>query len=547
MGTPSVEYSACFVDSLRAYTGVGKRWSAVPRSPHFFDHAASLLEAAEHLDRGILSDAAVDGLLQDIVVSGLGDPGVCRQTDREAFKQSVPKNAAQVRPGSFQLRRFEVSLPTHEAEYFGNLRDELSRAEYGSWTPSSWKNRQNARDLVQPDELARLTASYLMKQGVSGTYLKNFAHFKLKNPATMGGACDVLDELENFSRTRCGEVEVLLVVLPGVSLPRPRPAGWLTIDETRSWLERQSRPAPGLAFAGGLQITVKAYDIYQAVEGIRITTERMGRLHRLSGLAPLRFHDEVYIRGVTRKQMFLSKSANNLGYGSLHKLTDVWSVEQSRNPLTDAVALLAASTNGEPAARASAMWSLVESLLLSPSDRRDRDTNNAAAAARASELLGAAWLRFESNLIFLEHVRSHPTAARSAIRVQGPAAVVGASISSNTALKVRESPFFNLAAHRLCFVGNNRATFRSAVVEHYATSLRFLYRHRNVFVHDNAASEWFTRRSLELCEPIVLAILDAFVRSGPFATVDTVPYAAEVSERLQRFLGGRIGPIDVLR
>src|SRR5262245_42146268 len=126
------------------------------------------------------------------------------------------------------------------------------------------------------------------------------------------------------------------------------------------------------------------------------------------------------MKGVTTRKVLISDHMQRWTYRDLPKLLDIYSLHPLAGPASNAIELLARCPP-DAGAQAAAAWSVLESMVVSPADRRDRETNNVVAAHRASEVAAAAWLRFESNLVFIDHVRAHEPSLRAEIRQLGAA------------------------------------------------------------------------------------------------------------------------------
>lgn len=288
--------------------------------------------------------------------------------------------------------------------------------------------------------------------------------------------------------------------------------GWLPADGVASYLETHHPDQASLRQVGGLLLTVRARDAASAAEGcveiVRRLTNRVSFLRENTSLDP---HPFILVQGEA-KPFALQNAAPPTHVLSLVKTASLYRVDPAHSVLDEALELASALNNGSPPVAVAGAWAALESLLVTGEDASDREVGRAIAADRAADICATSWPRAELTTISHRIDTSTTPRLEALLERAGElnkdrAKVVYEWIASGSPITLRD-PASRAAFERMSALVNNPAPVLRRVTGYFKSSLRRVYRQRNIVLHGGSTQSVALRSTLQTGGPLVGAALD---------------------------------------
>lgn len=309
---------------------------------------------------------------------------------------------------------------------------------------------------------------------------------------------------------RSFDVLVPFSVLPRRQLLAEELPEWRTAHQVRNWFKTNA-PGQSVRHNGAFMYSVEALDPYAAGRKATQLVERLiARSSYLrqnrSGLEPV---GRLWVSGLA-ESLPLRPPARGAEVLYLERSRTLYQVAD-RNLLDDALELAAPLNSGTPGPAVAGGWAAVESLLYHPGDEADHKDGRAIAATRLARLVTCSWPRAELTALSHRHEPSAPdlltqqlsNARKSRQRAQA----IARAIESGHDLALRDQSDINAKERMAALIGAPKTTLRDVllVVE---SSLRRLYRQRNIVLHGGSTQSVALSATLRTAAPLVGAGLD---------------------------------------
>ena len=449
-----------------------------------------LVEAASWCERGVLSDSAVQWLRADTRPvlgrdQGLHEPATRSQLDE--LLRSPLRHASQER------RRLE------------RLIDHLAGSYMDGWVLAADKPD------LDVERASRHVASHLLDQGIHPEQLRQDLGDGPDDPV------DLMEYLRDLAVAPLMTFSgwVLLGKVPEKGLMEKRPSWMPPADVAEAMRDIGERPPREQS--GALRFHIRARDKFTAAQVVREELEGLvSRTRFLRTTDRLTYKPTLWLSDGSK--ISLVARGPSVSAMSLAKTGVLYRERQQGDPLSNldeafelASHLIGSST---PVAVSNA-WAAVESLLID-SGENDRNTGGRVIAAdRAAALVASGWARAELTRL------SHRVA-----KLDTPDRVLMSQLDSlnseDNASRCRVlahawprvehqrglSPSDQAAVERMSRLINSPAQVLGRVESYIKSSLRRLYRQRNLVMHGGALRPVALESTARTAGPLVGALLD---------------------------------------
>ena len=453
-------------------------------------------DASEWVDRHVLSAGALAWLAQDTERLVGRDRGTGDRELRQQLQRTLRSGVAR---GGRDHRRLRELTDLVEDGYLGR-----------------WLSALDSPSLPAPERLARALASHLLDCGYSMGFLHRWARAMVGRGASLA---EVFREAEQLADAGARAFDVLV---PLVSVPKPDElaAGlstWLDAKRAAEWLAQHGGAPQGVRQSGSFLFGVKAMDPYAAAASAALIVDRMvartsyaralgGRLEPVGRAWVGDQNLSVQLRPPQRGAHVLSLVTERRLYAA-----------GEQTALDDALELAAPLNDGSPGPAISGGWAAIESLLVAPRDAEDgKDGRGAIAADRLAALVAASWPRSELTALSYRHRPVTPDRLAAELGAETEnrrrARLVADALASGRQLAVR-APGDQAAASRMSTMLDSPRSTLHDVSGHVATTVRRLYRQRNIVLHGGATGAIARDVTLRTAAPLVGAGLDRIVHA----------------------------------
>ncbi|MGW0522193.1 hypothetical protein [Crossiella sp. NPDC003009] len=422
-----------------------------------------------------------------------------------------------------------------------------------------WADRVAEGAQVRPERLARALAAHLLDLGYTPQFLTTQWLTTLRSRNIHPEA--IIATAAGLARIPPREFQVLLPLdaIPERSTAANSP-GWLNNSEVISWLTREGHSTSGVRAEGGFLYRVRARDPYGAADQVRRLFERIA----VRSLFARRDRGGVsaavlWVGGHPDPQPLIGP-ARHADVLSLTRQGRLYDVTRQRGPVDDALELAAPVNQAGAAGPAVAgAWAAIESLLYHPDDPvpAGQRSGRAVAADRLATIVACSWPRAELTTLAYRHgsadqpdelSRRRDACATSRERAQ----VLLTEITANGVAGLRFHGWTRHsdrdAAQRLaaCVAEPKRVLDELSSV--LRTTLRRLYRARNIVLHGGSTSSVALEATLRTAAPVLGAGLDRIAHAyfGEGLSPLDLAERADLSTAL---VGGETGLslVDLLR
>lgn len=465
-------------------------------------------DASEWVDRHVLSPGALTWLAQDAEKLVGRDRGVGERELRQQLQFALRSGVAR---GSRHHRRLRELTDMIEDGYLGR-----------------WRLALDSPSVPAPERLSRAVASHLLDRGYSMGFLHRWAS------RVIGEGVDLkamFAEAEHLAEARARTFDVLI---PFKSVPKVGELAegldtWLDGRRAAAWLAERAGSPDGVRQGGSFVFSVQAMDPYAAAAAAALVVDRMvartsyaralgGRLEPLGSAWVGDCDVSVPLRPPKRGAHVLSLITEKRLYSA-----------EDQTALDDALELAAPLNDGSPGPAISGGWAAIEALLVTPRDQEDsKEGRGAVAADRLAALVAASWPRAELTKLSYQHRPGSPDRLATELQAEKEnrrrARLVADALSSGRSLELQDAGDLASASRMAGLLHDPRATLRD-VAGHVATTVRRLYRQRNIVLHGGSTGAIARDVTLRTAAPLVGAGLDRIVHAQLVDGVDPLDVA----------------------
>ena len=185
-----------------------------------------------------------------------------------------------------------------------------------------------------------------MDEGISSTWVANWLSYQQIYESQSLTLAELIERLRDHYTNNRTFAELLVVVKSRMALPRPAPDPWLDKRQTEQWLHEHGVSIDGLRVYAGLRLIRAHWDIYAFLSEARDVVNRMGARHSFAFNRRMEVHEEVWIKGVERKKLYLPESRVSMVVKSIATRDRLFELELESQELDSAVQVLSAADLG---------------------------------------------------------------------------------------------------------------------------------------------------------------------------------------------------------
>ena len=463
-------------------------------------------EAARWADRRVLSTGATSWLARDVERLVGKDRGIGDKALRQHLTTSLRS------PLGFESRHHRQLL---------ELTDMIDDGYLTRWAASVDSSSPPA-----PERLSRAIASHLLDRGYAMGYLHRWARNHIE------GSASVSELIADAGRLASAAEDTYLVLVPFISVPKQQDLAahlptWLNAREVSQHLAALPQPPTGVRQGGGFRFSIRALDPYAAAGAAAMIVERMvarsGYARALGGrLEP---EGRAWVTGST-VVVPLKPPARGAHILSLVSEKQLYSATDSTT-LDDALELATPLNDGPAGPAISGAWAAIEALLVEPRDPDDGKLGRGAVAAdRLAALVACSWPRSELTSLSYRHRPSTPDRLSqeltSCATNRDRSTLVTSAIESGRDLAL-PFPADQAAEARMKALISSPRTTLTDIRAHVTSTIRRLYRQRNIIMHGGATNALAIDVTLRTAAPLVGAGLDRITHA--WLTERTQPLA----------------------
>jgi hypothetical protein len=493
-----------FIHALRGRAGEffdpAVRWQRSLWNTGLVLSLKEILEASDAVREGALHPAALKWLANSVHGVIANDPGAGSEIERKALMTLLTRNLSSGGAGYLELEHWTRTI---ESSY-------LSR----------WATAVAAEERPSRESAARALAANLLDAGFSAKWLGRW----LRDIET-DDAADLFQSASQMVAAGLTRFEVMLLFEKPPPARIARPGEWRSAAAVSEWLRENGYEAERQH--GGLLLEIDARDPGSAADQAADVVDRL--LAR--------------IRVGTRESIQIRRHAHLGAKAGVHDLrrarrAEVRALEREdrlldlgrAGPVDDALELLSHLIDAPAPVAAAGGWSAIESLLSGPGDETKGVTAQrlgylVACSWPRAELTTLAWTRQEPPFVdeLSRDLRQCPTnRARAHLLLE--------RMSAGNELAF-ESSRDRLALRRIEKLASNPRVKLEGVQRSAESSLRRLYRQRNLVVHGGQVHGVALEAALRTSAPLVGAGLDRITHA--FLTREMPPLALASQARME--------------
>lgn len=491
-----LDYFARSVNWPRRLWGVG-----------VFTTLREVLEGAKQVQRSVLSESAVNTIVEEAKGAVSKDPAVAVRGERELLVTTLKENFKADGYGSLLLAEQVARL---QPAYLSRWREVVSDAKRCS-----------------PERAARAIASHLLDIGFSAEYLHRWWSYRVRHASGTQDIAGILTEADDLCAAGESSYEVLVTLEARPTISLAGVTEWRDATAVKAWLEANGS-THRVRQHGGLAISIAALDAWAAVEK---TSDIVDALAARFGVGTrggaLQSHSHAWVRGTS--DIFLLRQPRRVEVRALVREGKLFT-RPSSSPVDAAILLLGPLDEGPAPSAIAGGWAAVESVLSMPGDR-----GKIESAKRLAYIVACSWPRAELTELSYRHADENPDGEVAAQMQAAPnnrqrARVFAEAIVRGTVADFQR-PSDRAALVRMKEVLQNPFSKLSDVQAHVEIALRRLYRQRNIVLHGGELSAVATRSALRAAAPLVGAGFDRIAHA--WFTEDVPPTELAVRARVR--------------
>lgn len=498
-----------------------ERWSTWERRTWGPGTVVALREYSEALlwrDEKVLSDGAVEWLRKDLQNLLSLDQGLLGGAIRAQLSELLKK-------------RIETKGQPHRR--LDHLIDYIEDGYLARWR-ERFDSTGNSPDV---ERATRFITAHMIDLGFDTEFLRKSVEGRVKSGEPTSSLLEFFSELEQQdSQLFVGVVAFTEVAEPGLARSHP---WWIDKKAVADYLKAAGvieRPRQ----EGGFKFRVKARDPRSAAISAGVQVDRMVARARLSRTAkslvpiPLFYCQDGEIYPITERRA--------VHVPALAKTRTLYRVSSDRadlNPLDDALELASTLMGQSDGVSISAGWAALESLLVTGRDATDNTVGRAVAAERASALLTAGWPRAELTRLSyrVEQNAANDSGLLAAIRDCGKENIERAGAMNDWLAEVKPLVLTDgrdLAAEmRMRRLVSEPKPVLGRVQRYLQSSLRRLYRQRNITLHGGASHSIALEATVRTAGPLVGAVLDRLTHAAEVGGMNHLDAVARAHGAIQ--------------
>ncbi|UBU15423.1 hypothetical protein [Nonomuraea gerenzanensis] len=489
-----------------------------------------LYEAGTWVDRRVLSQASVDWQRHESERLFGEDPALGTKAFRRELQGCLRTTLTTASDGRRRLRHLI----------------DVGRSGY----LERWATCAAEEDPPSPEKVARAVAAHLLDSGYSMDGLNHW----LRQGRLGLSATDLITEMAGLltAPPTCWKVVVPFSALHGWEELAANLPHWVDGRAAEEIMAAAGAKLTAPA-VGALSYEVEARDAERALEIVSDVVERLQARARFSGsetvtpfdrAAVLNHGSAMPLRMPARGARVLSLAAERQLY--LVGVEPQHLSDRRRSAVDEALEIASALNHGPLAPAIAGAWSALESLLTEARDPDERE--RVVAATRAAALVACSWPRAELTALSHRIRRTGPgdlaerldRCASNRERAQ----VIAAELELGHSLPLERSwrrANDVAAVARMRALLADRTQVLARVRRYVETSLRRLYRSRNIILHGGSTGGVALQATLRVTPPLVGAALDRLAHADLVAGVPPLVLASRAEIAL-RMVGDELGP-----
>ncbi len=489
-----------------------------------------LITAGRAASNGILSDSSFDDLKDQVIDRTLIDLGLGPQHERGTLRNLLPRKATEFRPSSYKYKAIEGLLPSLRSVYLENWQKELSQVDY-----QTWPTIRKGRSLASPIESASRITSFLLEEGVNSDYLARWLSYRTTHAPNEIELAEFTSQIADLHRKGKGTAEVLVLLEQTVPATLWQSLDLLSAAKSRQWLDEQGftlSSEQSQKLHGGLLIRIEEWDLHGVLTGVESILTRIRRRADLNGWTAPKFSSMAWISGIPYPKRIPHVNAANGLLGGQEVDSKSLFLPNSENRLEVSIEFLEAAATAGGASAAGMLWAALESLFAAPGDPVRLEV-----VPRAADIGLVAFVKFDfknSLAVLMKNEKKTEIAQRLKSREGDERFALfeeflragDFSQVAHAGVKTRLEHTANLIAvdgFKLC-----RAELQ--------TSLRTLYRHRNMVLHGGVNDGPLLGSALRGGYPLVSAIVARYGRETQKCDTDPYSFATSCYLKVERYL-----------
>lgn len=489
-----------------------------------------LITAGRAASNGILSDSSFDDLKDQAIGRTLGDPGLGQQGERGALRNLLPRKAAEFRPSSYKYKAIEGLLPSLRSAYLENWGKELSQAHYLTW-PATKKGES----LTSPTEAASRITSFLLEEGVNFDYLARWLSYRTTHAPDEIEIEEFTSQIRDLYRKGKGKAEVLVLLEQTVS-----PALWQSLDllsteKSRKWLDEHNftlSEEQSNKLHGGLKLSIEEWDLRGILNRVDSILTRIKRRAELNGWSIPKFSPAAWVSNIPTPQRIPHLNATNGLLGGQEVDSQSLLLPNSENRLEVSIEFVEAAATAGGASAAGMLWAALESLFAAPGDPVRLEV-----VSRAADIGLVAFVKFDfknSLAVFMKNEKKTEI-VRQLRSKQGDErfAMFESFLRAGDFSQVSRRGVKTRLEHTADLITADG--FKTRRIE-LQTSLRALYRHRNMVLHGGVNDAPLLGSVLRGGYPLVCAIVVRYGRDSQKSGEDPYSFATSCYLKVERYL-----------
>lgn len=466
------------------------------------------LDALEWRANGVLSDSAIAWTRNNLLPLIGQDDGLVSGAVRAQLQELLKKDIAH---GSQSQRRLSVLTDYVENQYL-----------------QTWQMVVRQQASVHIERTSRFVVSHAIDCGFAPSTVRRViedASTACSDPADIIGALSLM--VSEPPHDYVGVVPLRDVPEPDVMHSHP---DWLPPREANA-LITAAGGHPSRSQSGALRIRVTARDTASAARTVYDHMERLvSRTRFLRSEKALSYEPTWYINGASHPHG-LKPTPRSISAMSLAR-TGLLYTGTSSTSMDDAFQLAAPMLTGPDSLAASGAWASLESLLTASADWSERGGGRATVADRAACIIAATWPRAEATTLShrLKKELATPDSLKANLEQAGDnnlrrSIEVIRALSSGVEIPT-DDPLTSAALLRLSETVRNPKSVLQRVEGYMRSSLRRLYRQRNIVLHGGAEQPAALEATMRTSSPLVGAVLDRLAHGLEVAEMPPLDVAA---------------------
>lgn len=481
-------------------------------------------EASLAVQQGVLSEGSLKALIDELEQlvgqdAGIGDSNKRRVV--QGYLSSAKKEG--LRHGGELHAILEHLVAEIEGEYLGNWAVALDAMQPGQEKPGA-------------ERTARYLAGFMLASGQSEPYLHKWWTYWARRAAPTVSLADLVAKQQELCASSLHEFEVIVPFLNRLPSGVLSPSMWLGQPDAAAWFRRYGVTAPPRQY-GAVVLTVRARDSWAAA---RRASQQVGRyVARLALAVPARPVQPSPLSWVRQSSPPLPGAKRvsavpvRAEVGAIRRNQKVFT--EPHDPLLNAAFELLSRVNrvsvSEPSAAVAEGWAAIEALLACPGD----PSRGEAVVQRTAALVACSFGRAELTTLAHSHQKLPGEALSDALSTSSSnhdsAIAVERHLRNGGTLRLLDASD-QMAERRLKRILLDPGRALADVKRHVASSIRRLYRQRNLVLHSGRTDAVALGDAVRASVPLLGAAVDRMAHAAFMRGVSPTVLAAQARVHL---------------